>query len=108
MNNYDTTFYQKRVEDGQTIFDLALQEYGSTLSVFMLLEDNDLDIEIDLEDSAMLSFQILPIVVPNSKIMQQFRREQTRINNHYSTNVAQWVTADGETWGNAGEQGWNN
>lgn len=74
--------YQKRVEFGQDIYDLCLQEYGSVEAIFLVLEDNpDVDLQTVLQAGQVLNFRVdMPVEVPRNEQMQHFRNEQTRVN----------------------------
>jgi hypothetical protein len=77
--------YKKKVEFGQDIYDLCLQEYGSLNSLFLLLADNPtLDLKRQLVAGEELKFRIvLPVDVSvNKNLMDDYRNNQTRVNNH--------------------------
>jgi hypothetical protein len=75
--------YQKRVELGQDIYDLCLQEYGNLEAVFLLLEDNpDIDLQIELQAGQTLNFRVvLPVEIPRKNAEMQFYRDnKVRVN----------------------------
>lgn len=79
--NYE---YSKSVENGQDIFDIALQEYGDVNAVFLLFEDNQsLDLVRLLGVGEKLKFRInIPeVVIANRKKMAFYRNNKLRVNN---------------------------
>lgn len=77
--------YKKAVEYGQDIYDLCIQEYGSLNTLFLLLNDNpQLDLKRNLVAGELVKFRvILPADVPvNKNLMDDYRNNQTRVNNH--------------------------
>ncbi len=77
--------YKKKVEFGQDVYDLCIQEYGSLNALFLLLADNpSVDLKRNLVAGEELKFRIvLPADVPvNKNLMDDYRNNQTRVNNH--------------------------
>lgn len=75
--------YKKRVEEGQDIFDLCLQEYGGLNALFLLLADNpNLDLKKKLVAGNQINLRIeVPTNVPiNKNQMDYFRRGGVRVN----------------------------
>lgn len=75
--------YKKRIEDGQDIFDLCIQEYGGLNALFLLLADNpQLDLIRKLIPGEVVKFRVeVPEEVPlNKNQMDAYRTEQTRVN----------------------------
>ena len=59
-------FYQKSVEQGQDIIDLALQEYGDLAGLFLLLEDNpSFDMARDLNSAELVKLRNSPPAYAN-------------------------------------------
>lgn len=50
-----------KVKPGQTIYDLALQEYGSIEGVVIIAQENDLDLEEDLVEGSTIRINSNPI-----------------------------------------------
>lgn len=69
-------FYEKRVEQGQDVIDLALQEYGDVTGLFLLLGDNaSFDAERDLVAGEAAVFRDNPPTYANlNKINLDFMR----------------------------------
>ena len=73
------------VEQGQDIFDLAIQEYGSVESLFVLLADNRaIDLTTELASGATLQIQETPDTtdIPDLVAMKWFRNNQVRVRNN--------------------------
>lgn len=79
----ESNFYTKKVEYGQDIYDLCIQEYGSMETVFLVLEDNPIiDLETQLISGQELIFRIeLPVTVPRNENVGYFRTSKRRVNN---------------------------
>lgn len=79
----EANFYTKKVEYGQDIYDLCIQEYGSIETVFLLLGDNpSIDLETQLASGQELVFRIeMPVAVPRNENIDYFRTSKTRVNN---------------------------
>lgn len=75
------------VKNGQTLADIAIQEYGDLSAVFLLAEENDISPSDNLTAGTVL---LLPDVVVN-KEMQDYCK-----NNGVSP--ATEVTADSDIW----------
>lgn len=77
--------YKKKVEFGQDVYDMCIQEYGSLNALFLFLADNpSVDLKRNLVAGEELKFRIvLPADVPvNKNLMDEYRANQTRVNNH--------------------------
>lgn len=75
--------YKKRVEDGQDIFDLCLQEYGGLNALFLLLADNpQLNLVRQLTPGEQINLRVeVPANVPlNKNQMDYFRANNIRVN----------------------------
>lgn len=75
--------YTKRVEQGQDLFDLCLQEYGSVLAIWVMLQDNpDLDLIRPLVAGTSLVFRVeLPAEFGiDPTLTDRFRNRKTRVN----------------------------
>lgn len=74
--------YKKRVESGQDIYDLSLQEYGAVKAVFLVLEDNpSLDLEQPLIAGQELVFRVEPPeeVKVYDALMYHYRNKKLRV-----------------------------
>lgn len=77
-------FYQKLVEKGQGVIDLAIQEYGNIEAVFLVLEDNPaLDLTMNIEPGVSVKFRHDPPtdVVKDGETMKFMRENEIRVNN---------------------------
>jgi len=77
--------YIKTVEEGQDIYDLCIQEYGSINAVFLLLRDNpQVDFIRKLIAGEKLVFRLnVPDEVPLDKnVLAYFRTQQIRVNSN--------------------------
>ena len=76
-------FYKKTIEQGQDVFDLALQEYGSVEAAVMFLFDNGLELATPLVVGTQYRFRQVPPdgTMPDGQVMDFFRRNIIRVNN---------------------------
>lgn len=66
------------VSEGQNIYDVAIQEYGDTEGVYLLLEDNPtLSLDSVLNAGQLLTIKSAPL---NMSIVAYFKRQKYRIN----------------------------
>lgn len=74
-------FYSISSEEGQTIYDVALQEYGDYGAVFMLMEDNPViaDLNHDLAANTKLFIRNNPDV-DDVELMRYIRDKKININ----------------------------
>jgi len=75
-------FYKRKIEEGQTIFDIAIQEYGDVMMIWILLDDNlatITDLNTDLVPGAELNIRKEP-VVNDKELMNYFRNQQIFVN----------------------------
>ncbi|WP_052594164.1 hypothetical protein [Aureispira sp. CCB-QB1] len=75
--------YKKRIEAGQDIFDLCIQEYGGLNALFLLLADNpQLDLVRKLVPGEEIKLRVeTPKEVPlNKNQMDYFRKEDIKVN----------------------------
>lgn len=75
--------YKKRIEDGQDIFDLCIQEYGGLNALFLLLADNPhIDLIQKLTPGVQVNLRVeVPANVPlNKNQMDHFRTKEIRVN----------------------------
>lgn len=75
--------YTILTEVGQTLLDVAVQEYGDASSVVMLMQDNATalpDINADLAPGTALSIRSTPEVA-DAELMSYFRQNKIRVNN---------------------------
>jgi hypothetical protein len=82
-------FYYKQAEQGQNIYDLAIQEYGDIAAVFMLLEDQaDLDFVNTISTTVKLKLrkQCPNEFNFNNQNQDAFRLSRWRVNCHDDTN----------------------
>lgn len=74
---------QITVEQGQSVWDIALQEYGSVSEVFRLLADNPQltsGLNTQLAAGQKLQIQRTPSGLPDADLVEVFRRNQVKIN----------------------------
>lgn len=88
--------YSKKTENGQDIYDMAIQEYGYIDLVFLMLSDNDLEPNDDLETGQSLSFrQVVPADINfDYERLDYFRRNEIRVNTHTVGAVWYWETIE--------------
>ena len=71
---------------GQTIYDIAIQEYGCYEGVFQIMKDNEgfgLSTELVAGQSVNIQDTVPELTVDNQAIAQQFKVNNTRINSSY-------------------------
>lgn len=93
--------YGKRIEDGQDIFDMTIQEYGDLRFLPAMLFDNGLEASANLLTGQALSFRDVPpeSLVVDAEILDYFRRNEIRVNTHAPRiSAGWWETVDGEYW----------
>lgn len=67
------------VQDGQSIYDIALQEYGSVEGVFHICEDNE---GVNLEDELQTGQQLLIAHEPiDAQVVEYYRRKGLKPSN---------------------------
>lgn len=76
-------FHDIIVEKGQSLIDIAVQEYGSIYSVNQLLADNQLALNSTLSSGQKLKIRTTTKLKDRSKVREQFKQLNTKINNHY-------------------------
>jgi len=82
------------VEQGQSVFDIALQEYGSVREVFRLLADNPAltsGLNTQLAAGQKLQIQRNPSGLLNADLVSVFRRNQVRINTGDDTEISNYL-----------------
>lgn len=75
-------FYQINIEQGQTIWDVAIQEYGDAMKAWIVLEDNSgvlTDLNTDLLPSMKLNIRT-EIEVEDRELMKYFRTNKIHVN----------------------------
>lgn len=74
-------FYSIHTDEGQTIYDVALQEYGDYAGVFILMEDNSVitDLNHDLASNTKLLIRREPDVT-DVELMRYMREEKIKVN----------------------------
>ncbi len=92
--------YLKVVEEGQDLFDLAIQEYGEVRFLPMFLFDNFIDPDVFFTAGQSLSFRdVIPEgIADDSQLTDWFRRNNIRVNTHAPGDSGWWETIDGEAW----------
>lgn len=78
-----SNYYIKRVEQGQDIYDLCIQEYGGIRAIYLLLADNpSLDLIRALEAGEYIRFRVEPpdTVPIDRNTMDFFRVQEIRVN----------------------------
>ena len=65
-----------RVDDQQSVIDIALQRYGSVEGVFQLLADNDIRLDEELEANAELVIDDTYAALPTVKSYYQQRSKK--------------------------------
>lgn len=73
--------YAITIEDGQSLLDVAIQEYGDTRGVMLLLADNAVDLATDLVAGSTMQIRRDPAQgeVPDVARMNYFRDRRIRI-----------------------------
>lgn len=74
--------YIVTVEEGQTIWDVAIQVYGDAMMAWQLMKDNTgiiADLNTDLTAAMKLNVQVDPLV-KDKELMNHFRTQNTIIN----------------------------
>lgn len=74
--------YTVVVEDGQNVWDIAIQAYGDIGEVFRLLADNDLSIDNDLSPLQSLSIEAKVADSNHADLREYFRTKQIKVNTH--------------------------
>jgi len=74
--------YTQRISEGQTIFDLAIQEYGDPSAVFKLMADNPGKLpDLEADPQAGDTFQVREEPeVANKDVMNYFRTSNIHVN----------------------------
>lgn len=75
-------FYQINIEQGQTIWDVAIQEYGDAMKAWIVLEDNSgvlTDLNTDLLPSMKLNIRT-EIEIEDRELMKYFRTNKIHVN----------------------------
>lgn len=74
--------YIVKIEEGQTIWDIAIQEYGDVLMAWAILEDNATltDLNDDLAPGTELKIRQAP-TVQDKELMNYFRTNKIYVNN---------------------------
>jgi hypothetical protein len=82
-------FYIKKVEQGQDVIDLTLQEYGDIVALFLLLEDNpSFDVERELSSADEAKFRNSPDNFANiNKRNLDFMRQNNILINTQNTTL---------------------
>jgi len=86
MKNFKTIL----VEYGQSMVDIAMQEYGSVIAVRLIIDDNDLSFDSSLEPGRSLLIRTEPTPNPddttnagfyeNSVVQKEFSLKSVRVN----------------------------
>jgi hypothetical protein len=74
--------YTINIEEGQTIWDVAIQVYGDVFMAWQLVKDNAgvlVDLNTDLVPGMVLNIQVEPLV-KDKELMNHFRTQKTIIN----------------------------
>lgn len=77
-------YYDITVEQGQDIFDIAIQEYGGVDALFVVLEDNaSIDLTTELQAGDVLSIRREPAstLISDPQSLAWFRARQVRVRN---------------------------
>lgn len=93
--------YRKVTEDGQSLIDLVIQEYGDVrLLGAVIADNNDPIVSENLTAGQSFSFrESLPEnMVTDAETMDYFRRKEIRVNTHKTPGTGYWETIDGEYW----------
>lgn len=75
-------FYLRNIEEGQSIWDIAVQEYADPMAVWTVLKDNPgtlTDLNTDLTPGMQLKIRVDP-VVNDKELMNHFRTQQIFVN----------------------------
>jgi hypothetical protein len=93
-------YYAKRTEEGQSLVDFVLQEYGDVRLLPLVLFDNNFAPGANLERGQRLTFREVPpeSLVQDAETMDYFRRGEIRVNTHAPAPTGWWETIDGEYW----------
>jgi hypothetical protein len=67
------------VHYGQTLIDIAIQEYGSLAAVFQLAKDNGLEVDADLVPGTVLMINDTP-TYSDPDLVNYFKRNGIKIN----------------------------
>lgn len=70
--------YTRQAEDEQSIWDMAVQEYGDIQGVLHVMADNDLTPNSELVSGQNMHLRRVPETA-NHKIMDEFRRKGVRV-----------------------------
>lgn len=79
----DTSFKQVTVSEGQSLADIAIQEYGSMAGVFLIIEDNGLtSVDAIPQPGTNLNIRLLieELGSSNRAIAKKFNTEQVKVN----------------------------
>lgn len=82
MSVYKDKYFNRHTEQGQNLYDLAIQEYGSVAEIFLLLSENP-NLDINEKITPNTSFQVakkLPNNIFNAELAEVFRESNIIIN----------------------------
>ena len=90
--------YLVRVEEGQGIWDMAIQEYGTVAEVFRLLRNNpSLNLNSHLSALQLLSFEQAVLLPEREAVMRHFRVNEIKVNTHdYFTDSCYLLQENGD------------
>ena len=80
------------VFEGQTIYDIAIQEYGCFEAVFLLLEDNvglTLDTELINKQQLNIRNEVPELTETNKQIVEIFKQKNIKPNSGYQPDLTQ-------------------
>ncbi len=75
-------FYTIHIEEGQSIWDIAIQEYGDPMEAWTILEDNPAtltDLNTDLTPAMLLKIRV-DHPVSDRELMKYFREQKIYVN----------------------------
>lgn len=75
-----------KVFEGQTIYDIVIQEYGCFEAIFLLLEDNsslNIDSELTAGQSLNIRSEVPEITADNINVIQYFKTKNIKPNSGY-------------------------
>ncbi len=75
-NNLNANIYTVTVEPGQTIEDIALQEYGHIDAIYSVCKDNNLNIGIDVKPGTKLLINTENII--NKEVVIFYKKEKIK------------------------------
>lgn len=73
--------YAITIEDGQSLIDAAIQEYGDARGIILLIQDNEVNLADDLVAGSTLQVRLGPETgeVPSVARMNYFRERRIRV-----------------------------